>query len=140
MMTGVQASWLLAQADSYSHMSRRFQAGGHSISLLEIGVWLLLIVGAVGFAWCTCQLYSRMIKAQKRSPVWLFRELCAAHGLTWADRQLLQWLARTHDIAHASHLFLRPNVFDPATLPPHMAAWKDRVEQLREKLFSVASC
>jgi hypothetical protein len=138
-MVACPTIWLLAQADSYVHMSRRFQPGGHSFSFLEAGVWLLLITGAVGLAWCAYHLYNRMLKNRQRSPAWLFRELCDAHGLCWSDRQLLQWLARSHNLPHASHLFLRPGLFNTAALPPDMAAWRERVGQLRDTLFGKAN-
>jgi hypothetical protein len=139
-MTGHHASWLLAQADSFTHISRRFQPGGNSFSWLEAAVWLLLIAGAVGLAWFAYQLYDRMLKTQQRSPAWLFRELCAAHGLGLSDRRLLHWLARAHNVAHASQLFLRPSAFEHANLPPNLVDWQDRVGELREKLFGTEVC
>lgn len=71
-----------------------------------------------------------------KSPKALFRELCRAHGLDRASRNLLAQLALRHDLTDPARLFLEPERFDMARLGP---GWQDKVgllDSLRARLFA----
>ena len=62
------------------------------------------------------------------SPNRLFRGLCRAHGLAWADRRLLLRLARFQELDNPGRLFLEPERFDPAALDPGLPDAQSRYQ------------
>ncbi len=66
----------------------------------------------------------------------LFYELCRAHGLDAYSRRLLRRLASHARLSQPALVFVEPQWFDPAALPPSLAAEQARLEQLRARLFA----
>lgn len=69
----------------------------------------------------------------------LFYELCRAHGLDAYSRRLLRRLASHARTAQPARVFVEPQWFDAAALPPSLAAEQARLEQLRSRLFAPGS-
>ena len=69
-------------------------------------------------------------------PKQLFAQLCKEHRLTSQYRQVLAELAKSLQFPNPAEIFLRPEAFNVATLPPQLRPDADRVFILREKLFA----
>jgi hypothetical protein len=65
----------------------------------------------------------------------LFSELCRAHQLDRASRRLLKQLAAARGLKNLTELFVEPNNFDAATLPPVLKSSAASLRQLRHRLF-----
>ncbi len=76
---------------------------------------------------------SRMFSSE--SPAKLFRELCAAHGLSLSARRLLKRLAEARGLASSALLFVEPQHFDTQNLPAELRPCANKLRQLRERLF-----
>ena len=126
---------LVAESNVYEHMGRRFRPGGNSFDLSDAIVWLLLIAGVVVLAWFLHKVVTQIVQTKNHSLNHLFGQLCAAHGVGWYGRRLLYRLAGVHRLPHPVHLFLRPDCFQPQTLPPEMSAFQSEVSHLRATLF-----
>ena len=66
----------------------------------------------------------------------LFRELCRAHRLTWANRRLLRQLADAGKVAQAADIFVDVSCFDTKNLPKRLQPWNREIQRLRDQLFS----
>lgn len=66
----------------------------------------------------------------------LFHELCRAHGLDASSRRLLRRLASHARLSQPALIFVEPQWFDPAGLPPSLTAEQPHLEQLRARLFA----
>jgi hypothetical protein len=65
----------------------------------------------------------------------LFRELCAAHGMTRADRRLLRQLAEARGATNPATLFIEPRYFDVQNLPGELRPFAKELRALNETLF-----
>jgi drug/metabolite transporter (DMT)-like permease len=100
-------------------------------------VWIAAIIAMIGVVllvlgyryWNTPQ---RKLRRQAQQ---LYRELCRAHRLEWGSVRLLNKLVASHHLAHPAVIFVRPELFLPANLPPPLKRRAERVEQLRARLF-----
>jgi hypothetical protein len=65
----------------------------------------------------------------------LFRELCRAHRLNGAARRLLKSLAAARELENPALVFVKPECFEPADLPPQLASSAAELRQLFQRLF-----
>jgi len=101
---------------------------------------LLVIVVVIALASIAAVLW-RILKSRASrtfssdSAVKLFRELCAAHGISRSGRRLLKQLAEARGIADPAILFVEPQSFDAQNLPPDLRSSSNELQRLNEKLF-----
>ena len=66
----------------------------------------------------------------------VFRELAAAHGLSWRDRWLLWRTAIAARLEHPAHVFLDPAVFENEEAARRLVHVWPRVLEIRDRLFA----
>jgi hypothetical protein len=108
--------------------------------LPDIGPYELLILSIVTLLVVTTIVWRTVSRRRRRdfeynSPPRLFSALCRAHKLTWSNRRLLKHLAAARDLKCAATLFVEPDYFDLANLPPELKPAAHELRQLRHKLF-----
>ena len=108
--------------------------------LPDIGPYELLILSSVALLVAITIVGCRISRRRRRdfhynSPSRLFSELCRAHKLTWSSRRLLKQLAAARDLKSVATLFVEPEYFDLANLPPALKPSAQELRQLRRKLF-----
>lgn len=132
------ARWpLLAESGQLSQMANGLRNDGGWIHS-PISDWLLLmsIVAIIGFAiWLLLRRASLLQRLWQHSPRRLFGQLCRAHRLDWTQRRLLRRLAKSQGMDQAARLFLEPDRFSSAAAMPELQPLRDRIENLRRKLF-----
>ncbi len=101
---------LLAEAEAYRHMGKRFRPGDASIELADVVMGAVLVLGPLALILLHFGLQRIRNKAQSSSPRALFFELCQAHQLDWRTRWVLWRTARRLQIDPPAMIFL-----DPAT-------------------------
>jgi hypothetical protein len=125
--------WLLAQ--HWRHLGDRFAGGGSGASAADAVLIVAVVVLAI-FAVFVLRRYAPSQDSGARDdPGQLFRELCRTHGLGGADRRLLKRLASCRGLSHAAIVFVMPQCFETAHLPPDLAEASHRLTQLRAQLF-----
>jgi hypothetical protein len=101
--------------------------------------WFVLLGCLILFAGFTAAIYrsSRRGKSEfdDDSHAKLFRELCRAHRLSFANRRRLRRLASARGIAEPARLFLEPKHFETAYLPENLQSSADEIRRLRDRLF-----
>src|SRR4051812_21202904 len=111
--------------------NKRMSFDANSLIILA-GVTLLVICA---FVW---QLF---LRRRHQRDFWfdstsrLFADLCRAHKLNRSNRRLLKQLAIARGLGNATVLFVEPDHFDAADLPPELKASASDLRQLRHKLF-----
>jgi hypothetical protein len=96
-----------------------------------------LTAGMVLLLWAASRWANRSERRRSYThPGRLFYELCRAHGLDASSRRLLRRLASYARLAQPAQVFVEPQRFDAAVLPPSLAAEQPRLEQLRARLFA----
>jgi hypothetical protein len=126
--------WLtLAEFDAWERLGKRFQDRQVSWETwLGLALPIILIVALlVFFKWWMGRGGLRL----RTGPWALFRELAAAHQLTWAERRLLVRLAKAGCVAHPAHVFIDPAVYQNKEAARQLAAAWPRVLVLRDKIF-----
>jgi hypothetical protein len=103
--------------------------------LLALGGVLLVAFLAWGFSYWQKRRESLMLN----SPRALFRELCTAHGLDRADRDLLYEIAQWHEISDPVQLFIEPQRFQPKEMRQSLDC-ETEAQELEAKLFANAEC
>jgi hypothetical protein len=101
-------------------------------------LWMLVSIGALLIA--VAVVAYRSSRRRKReftheSPQRLFRELCRAHGLSFASRRLLKRLAVARGVPNPAILFVDSAHFDAASLPTSLEPMADQIRSLRNQLF-----
>jgi hypothetical protein len=127
---------LLASREEMHRVWGRFdhERPGISTKQIAIAIAVVALLVVVGIAWRT--LKRRMASTfSSDSSVKLFRELCAAHGITRSDRRLLKQLAAASGVADPATLFVEPRFFDLPNLPGEMKASATALRALNETLF-----
>jgi hypothetical protein len=66
----------------------------------------------------------------------LFRDLCRAHGLDRAQRNLLERLAAAQGLSVPARLFLEPERFARAALGPSLSGEFEDVDAIRRIIFA----
>ena len=128
--------WLLAQQWRWKHLGDRFTDDNAGLSagdfLLLVAVAALAVFGVLLLRRYAPP-YDR--RATYNDPGQLFRELCRSHGLGGTDRRLLKRLAALRGLSHPALVFVMPECFEAATLPPELGDVAQDVTQLRVQLF-----
>jgi hypothetical protein len=131
---------LLAEsAPRFHYLNGRFHEGGPGFGLTEF-LWTAgVVLGVVVVVWLLMLYMQRRERHSYHSPVRLFRELCAAHRLTWADGWLLRRLGSALHLASPAALFLRPELFAAPHVPAALAEHAQDLAQLRARIFATQS-
>lgn len=129
------APLLAADNRGFGRRSQNFEAGTDVIGLLIVlAAMLLLACLAWGFSYWQKRRALRVMD----SPRALFKELCAAHGLHRADRELLYEIAQWHAVADPVQLFFEPQRFQPKEMHEALDCELE-AEELQTRLFAVES-
>lgn len=131
----MQPLWILAAGRYFLHLKNPFARGGgfaDSSNLLFLCAGLLVALSAL--------VALRFVRGRNRSdvnsPQRLFRELCAAHELGSADRQLLYKLAQHHGLKHPATLFVDSRLWDQQALGQPGRDKSQALQALRARLFA----
>jgi protein involved in polysaccharide export with SLBB domain len=135
-MTLGNLPWLLAQSSPVMHLGDRFrpgQARGDSAA-----VWLIALAAAGGLTlvWLAAQVLRRRQQRLRHSPWRLFRDLCAAHRLTYRQRHLLRRVAQAQQLPQPAILFLNPQSWDLGPASPLDPRTRQELESLQRQLFA----
>ncbi|MCA9124183.1 MAG: hypothetical protein H6822_20125 [Planctomycetaceae bacterium] len=126
---------LLAGQAEYVHMGRRFRRGGGEFEWTDVLLPLGIIGVVISIAWIVTQYLKHREHQMQDSSQGLFAELCQAHGLDWANQQLMRALANAHRLPSPVQLFVEPERFDTELLGHTFANRQQQVEALRSRLF-----
>jgi hypothetical protein len=101
---------------------------------------LWLVAGLAALAAAAMLLWLRGLRRPKRcfvsnSQGRLFRELSAAHGVSFSNRRLLKRLARERKLPTPALLFVEPKHFDTSDLPADLQSAANELQRLRAQLF-----
>lgn len=134
MQSSIERLWLLAAwrtnwRDTFNGVY--FQSNTNEVLAIFI-VMSALVTGVVLWQLVTSRAYGRL---PSNSPRGLFRELCRAHGLDRAGRQLLKRLAVARGVAPPVLIFVQPECFAAAGLPDDLSDQADAIARLEQKLF-----
>jgi hypothetical protein len=127
---------LLADRNIYRELGSGFRAKRDSFQFSDLIPWLIVTAAVLGGLAVLARIVARREKQAFNSPRALFNELCKAHGLDLASRQLLRRLARAADIRQPARMFVEPQRFEPTNLPSDLRAQWPAIEALRAKLFA----
>jgi hypothetical protein len=130
---------LLSQATGWRDMGRRFRAGGNSFDPTSMLLVLTAIFVIVLVLWLLVRFFQREGEGAYRSPWRLFIELCRAHQLRWSEGWLLWRLAQSQQLSQPAIVFVEPECFNAASLPPNLQRKQERLSALRKKLFGSAT-
>jgi hypothetical protein len=129
-------SGLLAEAESYRHLGRRFQPNATTTETTDL-IWAAaLILGPLLFL-LLFKVAQRMRRNfQQRRGESLFLELCRAHDLTWRARLQLWRLTRRLDLQPPAAVFLSADKFAQAMRDKNRsAAEREEIRLLALTLF-----
>ncbi|MFV1964785.1 MAG: hypothetical protein ACC628_05140 [Pirellulaceae bacterium] len=129
---------LLGDQGRFVHMGRHFQRGGSTLETEDLLVLFGVLCVLVVVVWLFSRYLALHEKQGRNSPRRIFRELCRAHRLGWADRQLMRQLARWHRLPSPSLLFLDAPRFEVRALGPAFARRARQLTAIRERLFGDA--
>lgn len=121
---------------------RELGKGFHGIDAKENAVQTL-IVGAIIVVICVGLLiidrYARSKKLARSAddPNELFQDLCRIHRLNRSSRRLLKNLAAECELEVPAVLFVEPEQFSAAKLPPEWHQRSSELDDLRKRLFEM---
>ncbi len=124
-LSPIASPWIVAARRSSRGAGMSWVIGGTVAVLAIVAVWMFA-------RWWLGEGAARM----RNSPKGLFTELCRAHALAAAERQLLLALAETRQLAQPGDVFVDPSLFDDPPLPPLLASRKGELARLRRRLFA----
>jgi hypothetical protein len=136
-MTMPQSVAVLAEASNSSQFLTKLAefspAGLTRLGMLAAGLAMGVLV-----AWCLSRWQARRKQRDPspHNPYRLFGELCQAHGLTAAQRRLLEWLAADRELLQPAMAFLDPILLESAIAHAESAGVRKRLVELRSKLFA----
>ncbi len=126
---------LLAENSRFAHMGNRVKDSKTDLDLTGLfavlGGLLVLVVLGWGISYWRARRESRVVN----SPRALFRELCSAHGMSRAERDLLHEIAQWHNLADPVQLFIEPERFQPAEMHEALNCEAEATE-LQNRLFT----
>jgi hypothetical protein len=131
----VLAPWLLAQANPFSDLSKRFQTGGSEFPIGQVVALVVLLLLIAAALWKVARISAQREGRSHFSSRRLFDELCALHELDWPSRKLLHQLARAHRLEHPARVFVEPQWFEAAQIPETLAPFRPQFRQLKSRLF-----
>ncbi len=122
-------------SDLVMEMGRNFREASSRFQWSHVFLVLAIIAVLAVAVWLLVRYVHFRETRGFRNPRRLFKELCAAHGLPRGRRKLLLRLATAHQIALPAALFLEPDRFDVAQLPPSWQSQQVALEELRDAIF-----
>lgn len=122
-MMSALAAWsiLLAGADSFMNMGKRFRRGGSNWQTGQVVVLAFVGTGIILGVWLLSRYLQYRDGRGYHSPRALFHELCRAHKIDWPSRRILVRLAHAQHVSWPAQLFLEPHRFE-----------LDRIEQFAD--------
>jgi hypothetical protein len=129
--------WLIVAGQEYRAVWGRFDHEKPGFTTTHL--WTLLSLAALLIATLVVAYRSsrrNKLEFTSDSSRRLFRELCRAHRLTWANRRLLRHLAEARQVAQPADLFVDASCFDTMNLPKRLQPSSREIERLRDQLFS----
>ena len=137
LLTSLAANPLLAAGNKGSRQfGSRNQVQETPLNLMALVAVLGGMVALVFVAWAFSAWQKRREGRVLNSPRALFRELCGAHGLIRADRDLLYEIAQWHEIADPVQLFVEPQRFHAAEMHTALDC-ESEARELHSRLFAV---
>ncbi len=125
---------VLATRDQWERLGDRFSGEAAKLSPAEVWGAVLVCLGLLGMMLLLRLLAGLQIRwAAKHRPSALMGELCRAHRLRHAERQLLAQMAEQNGLRLPAEVFVRPELFAEAL---YAADTRQRVAALRERLFA----
>lgn len=100
--------------------------------------WIVL-GSLVALALVAMRLTQVAARRWQMGPNGLFVGLCRRHRLRWSDCWLLWHVAQYYRMADPARIFVEPEHFEPAGLPPRLVGRAARLAELRDRLFYVPS-
>jgi hypothetical protein len=124
-LSPIAALLLLAARRPFRGVNTSWVVFGALAAVAIVALWLFT-------RWWLCEGSAR----RRNSPRALFAELCRAHALGSAERQLLLALAEAHQLAQPGELFVNPSHFDASRIASAMAPRRAELAALRGRLFA----
>lgn len=114
--------------------------GPNSVQTYFVFLGFFLILGGVVIVLVRYDVkHRRRFRSAYEDPDFLFRELCAVHGLTKAERRFLRNLADDLELDDPLPLFIEPKHFLRATDAEKYQTHKSMLHYFLEKLFDFES-
>ncbi len=119
----------------------RINAMGDSLrsgsDFMSIGILVGVVIAVAAGIWFAARHFQLIDSGRVSCPIRLFRELCKAHELNWAERSLLRKLAHRRNLVSPAEIFVRPDCFDldGAAVQGKVA---QQVSDIHEKLFATS--
>jgi hypothetical protein len=128
---------LFAQIEKWHEMGREFQSDHSKLAPDLIVVCILVLVIVILFLWGLVRLMNRQEGRRSfNNPKQLFDSLARAHQLNRQDRRIFLQIARVHQVAQPSRLFLDPDQFDAALAQHELQGQETAIAKLRDRLFA----
>ena len=137
LVSSIAANPLLAAGNKgVRQFGNRYQVQETPLNLTALLAVLGGMVVLALLAWAFSVWQKRREARVLNSPRALFRELCSAHGLIRADRDLLYEIAQWHEIADPVQLFVEPHRFHAAEMHTALDC-ESEAKELHSRLFAV---
>jgi hypothetical protein len=111
--------------------------GDWGFGWLSVGIIAAGALAIILAAWVVLRWLSFRESNLTHSPWRLYQDLCAAHGLSHRERQLLLRLARGFRLEQPAVLFVEPAWWDAERLGASFGSQLSALDKLRKKLFAV---
>lgn len=123
-----------------THDLRSMSEGFRSVGIEDKAVETMLVTGGLVVLCLTLVFIERYFRRFERLKSYdsrpeLFRELCRVHRLDWSSRRLLRRLAAEWEMTSPALLFVEPERFNAARLPPDWQPSANQLERIRQRLF-----
>ncbi len=128
------------RAHMFRNMGSGFREKQENFNPAELVLWLLLLIGLFWALNALSHFLARRDKRQRplyNSPRALFRALCRVHKIDRPGRRLLKRLAAYRGLPHSAQIFLEPDAFNPAAVPPPLQAYAAQLTTLQRTLFGL---
>jgi hypothetical protein len=127
---------LAAPGGGFSNLGNTFHQEGAIVGWQAVGIIVGTATTLIGMFWLTTRLLRARQKRSTNCPWQLFKELCAAHDLSYRDRQLLTQLAQQHRLEQPAMLFVEPTWWEADKLGRGWQRSLAEIHGLRDRLFA----
>ena len=124
--------FLLAQAGTKAPRPGDWQFGWDKVAVVAAGALAIIFV-----AWLVMRFFAARKRRSSNSPWRLFKELCAVHGLSSRERQLITRMAQKFRLDQPAALFVEVAWWDAERLGPSWTRQLSELDKLRKRLFAV---
>jgi hypothetical protein len=132
-----------AEASRWDSLRSGIRAGFKNREVVdptEMALSLAMLLAVPVAIWLVFHLVARHkrrpYRPRRPRPRLLFFSLCRAHRLSWWESWWLWQLARAQHVAEPARVFLEPERFQPAHLPPPLWPHAALLARLRDRLFA----